>query len=76
MIIENKIKAVSEGLWDKIMKMLVQKTRGNKCKKGRKRHIVTETMGNLLAVHVHATHIHDTKGGVFTFEKELFITRL
>ena len=40
--------------------------------KGRKRHIVTDTMGNLLAVHVHAANIHDTKGGVFTFEKALF----
>lgn len=29
-------------------------------------------MGNLLAVHVHAANIHDTKGGVFTFEKALF----
>lgn len=26
-------------------------------------------MGNLLAVHVHAANIHDTKGGVYTFEK-------
>ncbi|MDE5855042.1 MAG: hypothetical protein K2H19_08290 [Ruminococcus sp.] len=39
--------------------------------KGRKRHIVTEIMGNLLCVHVHA-YIHDTKGGMFTFEKALF----
>lgn len=29
-------------------------------------------MGNLLAVHVHAANVHDTKGGVFTFEKALF----
>ena len=28
-------------------------------------------MGNLLAVHVHAANIHDTKGGVYTFEKAL-----
>ena len=40
--------------------------------KGRKRHIVTDTMGNLLCVHVHAANIHDTKSGVFTFEKALF----
>ena len=40
--------------------------------KGRKRHIVTDTMGNLLCVHVHAANIHDTKGGVFTFEKALY----
>ena len=95
-------KAVREGLWDKILKMLVQKTRETNGKsdnptyslidsqsvktvynsekrgfdgektKGRKRHIVTDTMGNLLAVHVHAANIHDTKSGVFTFEKALF----
>ncbi len=29
-------------------------------------------MGNLLCVHVHAANIHDTKSGVFTFEKALF----
>lgn len=29
-------------------------------------------MGNILAVYVHAADIHDTKGGVFTFEKALF----
>ena len=40
--------------------------------KGIKRHIVTDTMGNLLAIHVHAAYIHDTKGGVYTFEKALF----
>lgn len=40
--------------------------------KGRKRYIVTDTMGNLLAVHVHAANIHDTKGGVYTFEKALY----
>ncbi len=40
--------------------------------KGRKRHIVTDTMGNLLCIHVHAANIHDTKGGVFTFEKALY----
>ena len=32
--------------------------------KGRKRHIVTGTMGNLLAVEVHAANIHDTKSGI------------
>ena len=40
--------------------------------KGRKRHIVTDTIENLLCVHVHAANIHDTKGGVYTFEKALF----
>lgn len=29
-------------------------------------------MGILLCIHVHAANIHDTKGGVFTFEKALF----
>ena len=37
--------------------------------KGRKRHIVTDTVGNLLCVNVHEANIHDTKGGVYTFEK-------
>ena len=32
--------------------------------KGRKRHIVVDTMGNLLAVSVHAANIHDTKSGI------------
>ena len=32
--------------------------------KGHKRHIVTDTMGNLLAVVVHATNIHDIKAGI------------
>ena len=45
--------------------------RGKKTK-GRKRHIVTDTMGNLLCIHVHAANIHDTKGGVYTFEKALY----
>ena len=29
-------------------------------------------MENILAFHVHAANIHDTNGGVFTFEKVLF----
>ena len=40
--------------------------------KGRKRHIVTDTMGNLFCVHVHAANIHDTKGGVYTTGIRLF----
>lgn len=40
--------------------------------KGRKRHIVTDTMGNILSVHIHAANIYDTKGGIFTFEKALY----
>jgi putative transposase len=31
---------------------------------GRKRHIVVDTMGNLLAIDVHAANIHDTKSGI------------
>jgi len=31
--------------------------------KGRKRHIVVDIMGNVLAIVVHAANIHDTKGG-------------
>lgn len=40
--------------------------------KGMKRHIVTDTMGNLLCVHVHASDVHDTKERVYTFEKALY----
>jgi len=32
--------------------------------KGRKRHNVTDAMGNLLAIVVHAANIHDTKSGI------------
>ena len=32
--------------------------------KGRKRHIVVDTMGNLLSVRVHAANIHDTISGI------------
>jgi putative transposase len=32
--------------------------------KGRKRHIVVDVMGTLLAVVVHAANIHDTKSGI------------
>ena len=37
---------------------------GGKKVKGRKRHIVVDTMGNLLAISVHAANIHDTKSGI------------
>lgn len=33
--------------------------------KGRKRHIVVDTLGNLLAVIVHAANIHDSKAGIW-----------
>ena len=36
--------------------------------KGRKRHIVTDTMGNLLKIKVHAANIHDTKSGGAVFK--------
>jgi putative transposase len=41
---------------------------GGKKVKGRKRHIVTDTMGNLLCVKVHAANIHDTVAGAAVFE--------
>ena len=37
--------------------------------KGRKRHIVVDTMGNLLAVVVYAANIHDTKAGIWAAKK-------
>lgn len=37
---------------------------GGKKIKGRKRHIVVDIMGNILAVCVHAANIHDTKSGI------------
>ena len=36
---------------------------GGKKTKGRKRHIVVDTLGNLIQIIVHAANIHDTKGG-------------
>ena len=39
--------------------------------KGRKRHIVTDTQGNLLHIKVHAANIHDTKMGCHVFEEAL-----
>ena len=36
---------------------------GGKKTKGRKRHIVVDTLGNLIQVIVHAANVHDTKGG-------------
>ena len=37
---------------------------GGKKVKGRKRHIVVDTMGNILGVKVHAANIHDTVAGI------------
>ena len=42
-------------------------TAGKKIK-GRKRRVVVDTMGNLLAVVVHAANIHDTKAGISVAE--------
>ena len=39
--------------------------------KGRKRHVVTDVCGNLLAVKVHAANIHDTKSGGEVFAAAL-----
>ena len=39
--------------------------------KGRKRHVVTDVCGNLLAVKVHAANIHDTKSGGAIFAETL-----
>ena len=37
--------------------------------KGRKRHAVVDTMGNLPGVVVHAANIHDTKTGILAAQK-------
>lgn len=37
--------------------------------RGRKRHIVADTLGNILSVTVHAANIHDTKAGIEPAEK-------
>jgi len=37
---------------------------GGKKVKGRKRHIVVDIMGNLLAIVVHSANIHDTTSGI------------
>lgn len=44
---------------------------GGKKTKGRKRDIVVDTMGNLLAVIVHAANIHDTKSGIPVAERAI-----
>ena len=36
--------------------------------KGRKRHIMTDTMGNSLTVKVHAANIHDTMSGCHVYQ--------
>ena len=44
---------------------------GGKKIKGRKRHILVHTIGNLLGVVVHAANIHDTKAGIIVVDKAL-----
>lgn len=45
---------------------------GGKKTKGRKRHIVVDTMGLLMAVVVHAANVHDSKGAPFVFSELKF----
>ena len=45
------------------MAMLMELTVGKKIK-GRKRHVVVDIMGNLLAVYVHSANLHDTTMGI------------
>ena len=33
---------------------------------------MTDTMGNLMRIRVHAANIHDTKSSIYTFEKALY----
>ena len=42
---------------------------GGKKIKGRKRHIIVDTLGNLLHVSVGRANLHDTKAGVAMFER-------
>lgn len=44
---------------------------GEKKVKGRKRHIVTDILGNLLCVKVHAANIHDTVAGCDALDRAL-----
>ena len=39
--------------------------------KGRKRHIVVDTLGNILSVVVHAANLHDTKSGILAAAKAI-----
>lgn len=45
------------------MALLKELTVGKKIK-GRKRHVVVDIMGNLLAVYVHSANLHDTTMGI------------
>jgi len=42
---------------------------GNKKTKGRKRHIVVDTLGNLIEVLIHAANEHDSKSGCEVLKK-------
>lgn len=39
--------------------------------KGRKRHLVVDTLGNILSVVVHAANIHDSKSGIFAAKEAI-----
>ena len=45
---------------------------GGKKVKGRKRHIATDIMGNLLFIKVHAANIHDTMSGCYVYQMAKF----
>jgi putative transposase len=95
-------RAKDQGIWEKVMGVLVEKSRlklgkkpqpsysiidsqsvkttsrceekgidGGKKIKGRKRHIVTDTVGHVLNVKVHAANIHDTISGGEVFKRAL-----
>lgn len=44
---------------------------GGKKVNGRKRHVLTDTLGLILAVMVHSANIHDAKGGCLVFKRFL-----
>ena len=50
---------------------MIEASMGEKKVKGRKRHIVTDTLGHLLHVKVHAANIHDTVSGGAVFQEAL-----
>src|SRR5580658_5177186 len=54
------------GRWHRIVRALVRQARQ---KLGRKRHIVTDTNGLLLAVHVHPDNVQDVHGAVPLLER-------
>ncbi len=59
------------GLWDKILKHLVKKTRTNAGRKESPSYAIidSQSVKTVVAVVVHATNIHDTKGGISTAKR-------